>query len=109
MLRRLKTFWKRLSTIEPGRRFQTVHREQRNRPAAVKAVFLAVAIGCFALGLVFVLIPGPAILFFALGGALLATQFSWVARALDATEIWGRNALDWTRRRWRRLGKGDWS
>ena len=105
-LRHLKTLWKRLRALEPGKRFQTFHREQRDRPPAVKAAFVAVAIGCFALGLVFVLIPGPAILFFALGGALLATQFFWVARALDATEIWGRKTLDSTRKRWQQRRRG---
>ena len=105
MLRRLKTLWKRLETLEPGRRFQTFHREQRDKPPAVKAAFFAVAIACFAVGLVFVLIPGPAILFFALGGALLATQSLRVARVLDATEIWGRKTLDSIRERWRRSNR----
>lgn len=102
MLGRLKTAWKRLKTLEPGKRFQTFHRDQKDRPLAVKAAFFAVAIACFAAGVVFVLIPGPAILFFALSGALLATQSLWIARVLDATEIWARKTLDAIRKRWRR-------
>jgi hypothetical protein len=102
MIRRLKRLWKRFKTLEPGSRFQTFHRDQRDRPFAVKGAFFAVAIACFAAGLVFVLIPGPAILFFALSGALLATQSSWVARVLDATEVWGRKTLESIQRRWRR-------
>jgi hypothetical protein len=93
----MKTLWKRLETLEPGKRFQTLHREQRDRPPAVIAAFFVVAIACFAVGLVFVSIPGPAILFFALGGALLATQSFWVARVLDAAEIWGRKARGFAR------------
>lgn len=94
MLRRLKTLSKRLKTLEPGKRFQTLHREQSDRPPAAKAALFAAAIACFAVGLVFALIPGPAILFFAFGGALLATQSFRVARSLDATELWIRKTLD---------------
>ena len=99
MLPRPKTLWRRLKALKPGTRFQTFHREQRDISPAVKVVFFAVAIACFAVGLVFVLIPGPAILFFALGGVLLAPQSFWVARMLDATEVWGRKAIASIRRR----------
>lgn len=101
MLGRLNALWKRLETLESGERFQTLHREQKDKPPAVKATFLGVAIASFVAGVVFVFIPGPAVLFFALSGALFATQSSRVARALDAGEIRGRKALDSIRARWR--------
>jgi hypothetical protein len=93
MLRRLKAHWKRLRALEPGKRFQTFHREQKDRPPAVKAAFIGIGITCLAVGVILAFIPGPAILFFALGGALLATQFQSVARGLDASEVWGRKTL----------------
>ena len=102
MFRRLRSLWKRFKTLEPGERFQTFHREQKDRPPAVKVMFLAVAVACFAAGVPLAFIPGPAVVFFALGGALLATQSLWVARVLDASEISGRKTLDSIRNRWRR-------
>ena len=35
---------------EPGERFETLHREQRNRPRAVKAAFFGIAFLAFAVG-----------------------------------------------------------
>ena len=103
MLQHIKALWTRLARLEPGRRFETFHREQRSKPAAVKVAFFVAAFACLAAGVVFALIPGPAILFFALGGALLATQSLWVARWLDRGEARVRSTLasvrDWWRRR----------
>ena len=101
MLGRLETFWKRLRKLPPGERFESIHREQRNRSPAVKAALFGIALLSFAGGLVLMFIPGPAVLFFALAGALLATQSLWVARRLDQGEVWGRRAVA-SVRRWRR-------
>jgi hypothetical protein len=46
-----------------------------------------------------VFIPGPAILFFLIAGALLAVQSLGVARALDWSELRGRAAVKAMRRR----------
>ena len=97
MLHRIRALWTRFRAHEPGRRFQTFHREQRSRSAAAKAAFLLAAVACLAAGVVFALIPGPAILFFAVGGALFATQSLWIARWLDRGEVWARGALAWVR------------
>jgi hypothetical protein len=99
MLRRLKALWRRFRALEPGERFQTLHREQKSRSTAVKAAFLALAIASFAVGVVLTFVPGPAVLFFALGGALLATQSRRIARGLDAGEVWGRETFRRRRRR----------
>src|SRR5687767_11804866 len=101
MLRRLNALWKRLEALESGERFQTLHREQQDKPPALKATYLGVAVASFLAGVVFIFIPGPAVLFFAFSGALLATQSSRVARALDVAELRGRKALDPIRARWR--------
>jgi hypothetical protein len=50
-------------------------------------------------GVVLVFIPGPAILFFLIAGALLAVQSLGVARALDWSELRGRAAVKAMRRR----------
>ena len=102
MLQRIKALWTRLGQLEPGRRFETFHREQRSKPAAVKAAFFVAGFVCLAVGVVFALIPGPAILFFALGGAFLATQSLWVARGLDRGEVMVRSTLASVRDLWRR-------
>jgi len=36
---------------------------------------------------------------------LIAREFRFAARFLDALEVRGRKAFDWARRRWRRLVK----
>jgi hypothetical protein len=101
VLGRLQALWKRVRKLPPGVRFQSIHREQRNRSPAVKAALFGIALLSFAGGLVLLFIPGPAVLFFALAGALLATQSIWVARRLDQGEVWGRKAVA-SVRRWRR-------
>lgn len=102
MLGRLNAIWKRLNELEPGERFETFYREQSDRPPAVKAAFFGIAFASFAVGVVLTFIPGPAVLFFALSGALLATQSLWVARWLDKSEIWGRKSVASVRKWWRR-------
>jgi hypothetical protein len=90
MLRRIRAFWRRLRALQPGERFETFHREQRDKPLALKATYLAVAIGCFAAGVVLLFVPGPGLLLLALSGALLAAHSLRVARALDGLEVWVR-------------------
>ena len=102
MLGRLKALWKRVRKLPPGKRFQSIHREQRNRSRAAKAAFFGIALLSFAGGVVLMFIPGPAVLFFALAGALLATQSRWVARRLDQGEVWSRRAVASWRKWWRR-------
>ena len=101
MLARLQTLWKRVRKLPPGERFQAFHRSQRNRSTVVKAAFLGAAVLSFAAGVVLLFIPGPAVLFFALAGALLATQSRRLARWLDQGEVRARKAVA-ALRRWRR-------
>lgn len=102
MLGRLKTLWKKIRKLPPGERFQSIHRDQKNQSRVVKAALLGIALLSFAGGVVLMFIPGPAVLFFALTGALLATQSLWVARQLDHGEVWGRSTAASWRRWWRR-------
>jgi hypothetical protein len=56
-----------------------------------------------AVGVIFVFIPGPAILFFFISGALLASESLWVARAMDWAEVKLRALWKWGLERRRRL------
>ena len=101
-----KTF-ERLKKHEPGERFGAFYREQEHRPVWVKVVFFALAFVAFAVGVVLMFIPGPAVVFFALSLALVSTQSRFIARAMDKGEVRGRKILAslgfwWRRRRERR-------
>jgi hypothetical protein len=56
----------------------------------------------FAIGVVLAVIPGPAIVFFALAGALAAAVSAWVARVLDRAEVLGRRLIS-RFQHWRRV------
>lgn len=57
----------------------------------IKRLFLT-ALGIFLLiiGVVFILLPGPAILFLPLGLALLSLEFDWAKRWLKYCQRWMR-------------------
>jgi hypothetical protein len=93
MLTPLKQTLRRLRQHEPGERFAAFHREQAHQPFWVKALFFGLAFVSLAVGVVLAFIPGPAVLFFALAGALFSTQSGFVARTLDRGEVWGRRAF----------------
>jgi len=65
---------------------------------------VALAVVAIALGVVFVFLPGPGVVFFALAGALLAPESRLLAAALDWTELKIRAGLAWAKRIWKKLG-----
>ena len=83
--------WKNLSDGTPGHRFQDRYRAQRRaspRGGLVRRlVHLFLALVAIAIGVVLAFIPGPAILFFFIAGALLASDWLWLARTLDWLEV----------------------
>lgn len=97
-----KAAFKRLEKHEPGERFGAFHREQKDKPLWVKVLFFGLAFVSFAIGVVLAFIPGPAVVFFALTGALLSTQSRFIATTLDKAEVWGRKAFASLRAWWRR-------
>jgi len=103
MLARLKTHWNAFKRLEPGQRFQTHYRQHRQSKAGkspVRRVLYAVAgVVAFAVGIILMFIPGPAILFFLIAGGLFATQSLIVARALDWSELRIRAAAKAIRKR----------
>ncbi|HEY6079479.1 MAG TPA: hypothetical protein VIW29_11780 [Polyangiaceae bacterium] len=92
--RQLRKGWTELKASPPGERFQEAyHRQKRadqGRSAAARWLRPIAALLSFAIGVVLVFIPGPAVVFFALSATLLATQSLRVARVLDQTEVWLR-------------------
>ncbi|HMJ55346.1 MAG TPA: hypothetical protein VK540_24895 [Polyangiaceae bacterium] len=103
MLARLKDQWNAFKRLEPGKRFQTQYRRHRQSKAGkspVRRVLYAVAgLLSVAVGVVLTFIPGPAVLFFLIAGALFAVQSLWVARALDGGELRARAAAKAIRKR----------
>ena len=91
----------------PGTRFERYHerakKERKSRAGVGRIVRIAIALALFAIGVVFVFIPGPAILFFFFGGALVAAEWLVVARAMDWVEVRARAVWRWGRKRWEAL------
>ena len=108
MFDEIKATLRRLKKTEPGERFGAFHREQSKKPWGVKLAFFSLAFVAFAIGVVLAFIPGPAVVFFMLSGALLSTQSRFVAEKLDKLEVWGRKQFASIRAWWRRKrGKRD--
>lgn len=113
MFQRLRRDWKELRHAPPGQRFQQHY--ERTRHSADRRFWprlfrMIVVIGCLLVGLALTVLPGPAILFFAIAAVLLAAEFEGMAKALDRAELWGRKIArrwrdKWRHRRARRHGK----
>ncbi len=106
----LRQHWHDIKRGRPGRRFRD--RFEKSRRATGKkagpgrrALFLAVGVAALAIGVVLVVIPGPAIPFLFLGGALLATESRIIAGFMDWAEVRLRAVAGWVGLRWRRLPK----
>lgn len=105
MIKRMKAWWSELKRGQPGSRFEEQYdKERRETRSSVGRVFRIIA-GCllFPVGVFFLAVPGPGLLVIAVGAVLIAREFRFAARVLDALEVRGRQVLQWTRRRWRRL------
>ena len=91
MVSKLKREWREFRRGQPGRRFQEryerKHRTNEKKGVHWRILQIALAIVLLLVGVVLVFIPGPAILFFAIGGSMLATQSLALARLLDWTEV----------------------
>jgi hypothetical protein len=87
MFSKLKKNWRAFKLSPVGRRFQIVHERQAHRPAWVKALMINGAFAAFGVGVVLTVLPGPAVVFFAVAGALAAAESAWVARNLDRAEV----------------------
>jgi hypothetical protein len=104
LLSGLKRSWRQLAHGVPGHRFQARYdRAARKRDATawwIRIASIIVAVLAIAVGIAEIVFPGPAIAFFALGGALLAGQFRPVARFMDWAEVRLRRVIRFLRRCW---------
>jgi hypothetical protein len=102
-----KQRWRTMTHGRAGRRFQDRYaatRKSRNdaswgergrRVLRLTLALMAVVIGAFLM-----FFPGPAIPFFFLAGALLATESLTIARLLDWIEVRLRATWRWGKRHW---------
>jgi hypothetical protein len=105
-----KTFstWKKSALRgEPGHRFRDRYwRNKRSRQGSSfthRVVRFLLALVAIAIGVILAVIPGPAIPFFILAGGLLASDWLWLARGLDAGEVRARKLWQRISKLWRRL------
>ena len=64
-------------------------------------VFVA-ALVSLAIAIVLTVLPGPAFVFYALAGGLIAGESAWVARVLDRWEVVARRIIARIRKRMKR-------
>lgn len=97
----LRKEMRRVKRSAPGKRFLAFNQRQRTHARGpMKWLYLGATILSLIVGVVLVVIPGPAFVFFILAGALLAAQSKWIARRLDRFEVWSRRVLSSIRARW---------
>jgi len=103
MFEKSKRDWQELKRSPPGKRFQERYQKQQRSGKSKWARIgsFAAALVALAIGVVLVFIPGPAVVFFFLGGGMLASHSRAVARALDWTELRLRATFQKLRTWWR--------
>jgi hypothetical protein len=95
MFDRVKAEWRNLKRAPTGQRFvQCYERHQARDAPWLKPFLFFSAVFSFVIGLVLAFVPGPAILFFAISGALLAAESRAVATAFDRAELFVRNLFE---------------
>jgi hypothetical protein len=105
MALRLPKKWNVFADGKPGRRFQDRYHANRNKRSGLlhRVLHMVLALAAAAIGVVLVFIPGPAIVFFFIAGAFLASDWLWMARTLDWLEVhlrtWGKRLA----KKWRTL------
>ncbi|MBI2510676.1 MAG: hypothetical protein HYV96_01740 [Opitutae bacterium] len=107
MFDRLKSQWAALKRSRPGHRFQDRYErnlQSRNGAKTLwRIVRIVIAAGFVVLGVLFMFIPGPAIAFYAIAGALLATDSLPLAKLLDWIEVRSRRMARWAAAKWQPL------
>ena len=88
----------RIDSIVGGQR---LHRHNRS-PVWRRAIVLIAGGTILMIGLVMLILPGPAIVFIPLGLAILATEFRWARRWLSTARHWLRGRFQRVRLRGRR-------
>lgn len=107
MFNRFKSQWAALKHSEPGHRFQDRYERNRKSRNGAKTLWrivrIVIAAGFVVVGVLFMFIPGPAIAFYAVAGALLSTDSLPLAKSLDAIELRSRRIGRWVAAKWKPL------
>ncbi len=94
--------WCALKRSEPGHRFQDRHERIKKsgdeNGVGARVLRLVIAAVSFVIGMALTVIPGPAVAFFLITAALLASESLRLARWLDIGEVWGRKVWNWAHR-----------
>jgi hypothetical protein len=107
VLGRLRAHWSEFRHWPAGQRFTRFYERQRSVSSrwAAPLIWLA-ALLAVGIGVVLVFIPGPAVVFFAVAVALLASQSRWLAQHLDVAEVRLRRLWETLRRKHARRPEG---
>lgn len=102
MIETVREDWRCFKEGAPGSRFRGVYERrqqaQQERSGLRRAIPIAIGVVLILAGIAVGWVPGPGGFVGIFGVALLATQFRWLAKVLDWTELRLRGA-------WRRLWK----
>jgi hypothetical protein len=99
--------WHTFSAVPVGQRFEEHYTRQQSLDAQRSALYLfcrvLLGVVCVVLGIIFTFIPGPAIAFFVVAGAIFAAHSLKVARLLDRTNVRIEQLWQALRARWQRF------
>jgi len=93
--------WRALKSAPAGQRFQQRFHARRlvRKRGFSRAVAIFGGLAVLLAGAVMLVAPGPGILVFAMGAALLAEESLWMARLLDSSELRIRNLISTLRKK----------
>jgi uncharacterized membrane protein YbaN (DUF454 family) len=101
VLQTLRKQWRDLASAQPGHRFQSHYRREHQKSGGTNRPWkLIVGIALIVVGVVLMFLPGPGVVFLALGGAFLAGESQVVARALDRFELYALRLFAKIKRQW---------
>ena len=95
----MKANFERLKSFEPGTRFERQYHEHKAQKSSawLRPLLVVAGIAMILVGVAGLVLPGPGLVGLAIGFALLARESLVIAKAMDRTELKGREL--WTR--WR--------
>lgn len=102
-----KKEWQEFTAQPPGRRFRERFERRSTsgepRPWWRKLLNIGIGLVLLAVGAFFAVAPGPAVIFFAVGGLLIAHESYAAAHLLDRIDVLLAPPLGWLQHRWHKL------
>lgn len=102
MIEKLKQSWRRFQLNDPGRRFQARYNQRRKSGHGMlrRAFFIGAGLVLLAVGIFFLLAPGPGLVIVFIAASLLARESLWLARVLDWADLGLRGVYQWSVKHW---------